>query len=86
MRINVYHEELTGEAEVVSTVAEGTGITYYGCRVFLASADVLHHTEEDDDRSAITYWFGEEMLCEHMAEAFRQVFKIMAKADRLQEA
>jgi len=25
-------------------------------RVYLASPDVLHDTDEDDDRSAITFW------------------------------
>ncbi len=24
--------------------------------MYLASPDILHHTEEDDDRSAITFW------------------------------
>lgn len=55
MRINVYSQELTRDIELVSTVAD-TGITYYGVRMYLASADILHHTPEDDDRSAITFW------------------------------
>lgn len=55
MRINVYSQELTDEVELVETTAD-TGITYYGVRMFLASPDVLHHTPDDDDRSAITFW------------------------------
>lgn len=55
MRINVYSQELTKELEVVAKTAD-TGITYYGMRIYLASPDVLHHTPEDDDRSAITFW------------------------------
>ena len=55
MRINVYSQELTKEVELVSKVAD-TGITYYGVRMYLASPDILHHTPEDDDRSAITFW------------------------------
>lgn len=58
MRINVYHEELTTEVEFVEVVAKGTGITYYGLRMFLKSAPELHNTPEDDDRSAITLWWG----------------------------
>jgi hypothetical protein len=55
MRINVYSQELTKEVTAVSKVAD-TGITYFGIRMYLASPDILHHTTEDDDRSAITFW------------------------------
>lgn len=55
MRINVYSQELTKEVELVSAKAD-TGITYFGVRLYLASPDVLHHTDDDDDRSAITLW------------------------------
>jgi hypothetical protein len=55
MRINVYSQELTKEIAPVSKVAD-TGIAYYGVRLMLASPDILHHTPEDDDRSAITFW------------------------------
>jgi hypothetical protein len=55
MRINVYSQELTKEVQLISKEAD-TGITYYGVRIYLASPDILHHTSEDDDRSAITFW------------------------------
>lgn len=58
-RINVYSQELTKEVEIVSKVADGIGhekIEYFGIRMYLASPDILHHTPEDDDRSAITFW------------------------------
>jgi hypothetical protein len=55
MRINIYSQELTSETELVSKKSD-TGITYYGVRMYLASPDILHHTPEDDDRSAITFW------------------------------
>lgn len=55
MRINIYSQELTKEIELVSKVAD-TGITYYGVRMYLASPDILHHSPDDDDRSAITFW------------------------------
>jgi hypothetical protein len=54
MRINVYSQELTQEVKLVSKVAD-TGIRYYGARMMLASPNILHHTEDDDDRSAITF-------------------------------
>ena len=55
MRINIYSQELTKEVALVSATAD-TGITYYGIRMVLASPDILHHTQEDDDRSAVTFW------------------------------
>lgn len=55
MRINVYSQELTKEVTIVSKEAD-TGVVYYGARMMLASPEVLHHTLDDDDRSAITFW------------------------------
>lgn len=55
MRLNIYSQELTKEVMPVSKTTY-TGITYYGIRLMLASADILHHTPEDDDRSAVTFW------------------------------
>jgi len=55
MRINVYSQELTKEIALISKPSD-TGIVYQGVRMYLASPDILHHTPEDDDRSAITFW------------------------------
>lgn len=61
MRINVYSQELVlaGPMEnAVRLVAEqaDTGVVYSGVRIFQHSSDRLHHTSDDDDRSAITFW------------------------------
>jgi hypothetical protein len=73
MRINVYHEELTDEVRFVEKVAE-TGIVYFGIRMFQASAPELHHTLEDDDRSAITLWFGTKQdACVYFAKLTRSI-------------
>lgn len=59
MRINVYAEELTEETQLVTKVVDaGTPQerTFYGIRLFLASPPELHYSEDDDDRSAITFW------------------------------
>lgn len=55
MRVNIYAEELTGEVVEVTTTAD-TGRVQRGVRFFQHSADVLHHTADDDDRSAVTFW------------------------------
>lgn len=79
MRINVYSQELTKEVQLVSKVAD-TGIRYYGVRMYLASPDILHHTKEDDDRSAITFWipnnrtFTREELGDLLTELGRLVY------------
>ena len=62
MRVNVYSQEMTREAQVVEKQVHlpgqaGPGRTYYGVRMFLRSAPELHATPEDDDRSAVTFWF-----------------------------
>lgn len=60
MRINVYSQELItqGPAKAVERVEQvaDTGVTYSAVRLFLISPEQLHHTDEDDDRSAITFW------------------------------
>lgn len=61
MRINIYSQELTKEIELISKTAEDTGITYYGARIYLTSPEILHHTADDDDRSAITFWIPNAM-------------------------
>lgn len=54
MRINVYAEELTQETEIVTKVVDNR--TFYAVRLFLKSPKELHHSKNDDDRSAITFW------------------------------
>lgn len=34
----------------------GNPATFTGVRMMLVSPDTLHHTDDDDDRSAITLW------------------------------
>lgn len=71
MRINVYEEELTDDIQVVGTQASNTGITYYGVRVYLKSPLDLHHSKDDDDRSAVTFWVGSFENARQMAIAIQ---------------
>lgn len=72
MRINVYSQEITKEVITVFKKADDTGITYCGVRMYLASPDILHHTADDDDRSAITFWVpnAESFTQEDLARVF----------------
>ena len=54
MRVNVYAEEVTLETAVVSK--EERGKRFVGIRFVLDSAASLHHHDQDDDRSAVTFW------------------------------
>lgn len=59
VRINIYAEELTNEVEVVTktvTDDEFGERTFYGLRFYLKSPPELHHSADDDDRSAVTMW------------------------------
>ena len=62
MRVNVYTEELTHDAEIVTAeyVNKRTGqpITNYGLRIYCKSHPDLHFLPSDDDRSAVTFWCG----------------------------
>lgn len=65
MRVNVYTEELTTEAEIVHAdyVSSRTGepMRNYGLRIYLKSAPELHFVPpRDDDRSAVTFWLGSD--------------------------
>lgn len=59
MRINVYSQELTDETMLITkegTNEVGEPETFYGVRMMLHSPEQLHHTDDDDDRSGITFW------------------------------
>ncbi len=65
MRLNIYSEELTERVEKVTK--EANGHTFYGLRFYLKSPPELHHTAEDDDTSAVTFWAAsEDELCHLM--------------------
>lgn len=73
MRVHVYTQELTKEVNLVGKRAD-TGIHYFGVQFVLHSSERLHHTPEDDDRSAVTFWIPstESMTPEDLAQVFEQ--------------
>jgi hypothetical protein len=72
MRVNIYAEELTDDVRVVHTTAD-TGRTYDGVRIFMHSTDRLHHSEVDDDRSAVTLWGPRAKLRELLEKALHEI-------------
>jgi hypothetical protein len=54
MRVNVYAEELTRKVEVVAKTVNQQ--LFYGIRMYLKSHPDLHHSDDDNDESAITIW------------------------------
>ena len=73
MRINVYSQELTPEVKLIEKVA-GTGVTYLAAQLMLHSSPMLHHTDADDDRSAVTFWLPTSPeRRESMAQAFERI-------------
>jgi hypothetical protein len=84
VRINVYSQELTKEITLVTTVAKDTGRTYYGVRLYLASPDILHHTDEDDDRSAITFWIphAQSFTADDLGRVFQEMAHLARSSPR----
>jgi hypothetical protein len=73
MRINVYSQELTPEVQVTAKQSN-TGVIYRAVKLMLHSSPMLHHTEEDDDRSAVTFWLPKSPeRREEMAQAFEEI-------------
>ena len=80
MRINVYSQELTDEVKFI-TKDSNTGKVYHAAQLMLRSADELHNSPDDDDRSAVTFWLpSSSHRLNDIAEAFDKI------ADRFREA
>lgn len=74
MRVNVYSQELTNEAHLL-TKESNTGITYSAVQLMLHSSERLHHPPQDDDRSAVTFWLPKSL---ERRRALAQTFLTMA--------
>jgi hypothetical protein len=78
MRINIYSQELTNEVRCIEQEAD-TGVVHSAVRIMLHSSDKLHHTPDDDDRSAVTFWLPKST---DRREALAKTFEQMAWAVR----
>lgn len=76
-RFNIYAEEMTEDVRIVEKVAEDTGNKFYGVRLFLESPDVLHHTDDDDDRSAVTLFVPWTKAGGHDTQKVRRILTSM---------
>ena len=54
MRVNIYGEELTDRIELVKKAVNQE--TFVGVRFYLKSHPDLHHSIDDNDESAVTFW------------------------------
>lgn len=57
MRIQVYQEEMGEGVELIEQTSRNSE-HFYGLRIWLKTCQPLldHSTQEDDDRSAVTFW------------------------------
>lgn len=92
MRINIYAEELPDDrelperrTEIVTAHVEDRGVTFFGVRIFLKSADTLHDFPGDDDRSAITFWGPRERVARLLREAAQRISPEEVKPDAVSE-
>ena len=93
MRINVYSQELILDNVALAqyedengmptiefvTQESNTGLVYSAARLFLRSLEQLHHTPEDDDRSAITFWLPKST---DKREIFAKQLELLAEVVR----
>lgn len=80
MRINVYSQELTNEVQHLEQRSD-TGIVYSAARLILHSSPMLHHSEGDDDRSAVTFWLPKSAeRREELARTFERIAAIFRAA------
>lgn len=52
--------------------------TFYGIRMYLASPSELHHSPQDDDRSAITFWVPWTRKGGHDFDSVKEIFEGLA--------
>ena len=88
MRINVYTEELLPWCSRTPPVAElvyadyissrtGQPMRNWGIRIYLKSALELHYIPgRDDDRSAVTFWCGEQKNVFRFLDGVRDMAKM----------
>lgn len=80
MRLNVYSQELTNEVIAVEKESN-TGRSYKAAQLILHSTDKLHHSQGDDDRSAVTFWLpASQHRREEIAKAFEEIALIFRTA------
>lgn len=80
MRINIYSQEITNEFKFIrkdGSNDNGDVETFEAVRLMLHSPDLLHFTEEDDDRSGVTFWLPKS---EKRRKALADTFHEMAVA------
>lgn len=81
MRVNVYSQEITNE--VTTIVKPGELASFVGIAFTLHSSERLHHTDADDDRSAVTFWLPKsDERCEDLASAFERAATLVRLAVR----
>lgn len=80
MRVNVYSQELTSEANMIGKVSN-TGLVYHAVQLMLHSSPMLHHPPADDDRSAVTFWLPKSVdRRQQLAATFREMARLVESA------
>lgn len=83
MRLNIYGEELTSRMELTSKTVNQE--LFVGVRFYIKSHPDLHHSDSDNDESAVTFWVpwtkekgnDYQLVYNMFAEACNMLHKIM---------
>ncbi len=54
MRVNIYGEELTNKIDIVKKAVDQR--LFIAVRLYFKSHQDLHHSDSDNDESAVTFW------------------------------
>lgn len=82
MRVNVYSQEITTEVNAI-VKESNTGVSYGAVQFVLHSTDKLHHSRDDDDRSAVTFWVsGTDARREEFAQTLERAAKLVRSLPR----
>jgi hypothetical protein len=73
MRVNVYGEEITSRVEIVKKAVDQK--TFVGIRFYLKTHDDLHHSDSDNDESAVTFWAPYKKLGGNQLQVLKDIFE-----------
>lgn len=78
MRINVYAEETSERVEIThKTPEKAKDVTFSGIQLFVGPTNM--HTPNDDDSSAVVFWYSDEYSRGVLRAAFTKALTLLDK-------
>ena len=74
MRVNVYNEDIFDDRVELAQEVANT-VTFQGIRIFVGKE--VEHTAGDDDTPAVTFWYSDNYVYEHLKNKFQKALEIL---------